>query len=191
VLGTGHHRLSIGTTSAASANDCQGRCNRFQLGPRTSGIGASTSPPRGLGEVALPRHCGRSQPLMRPAAHALKLTLPERGCNGEVGPVVGIQNQWPRRPKWSPQLLHRRLEDPVGRPHSTKPPRFSRCAAPFRVCKSRVWSGPADQRGEPHWPKVKAEVTANRKSPSLLRRRRPSLRRRQRDPRPRTGRDRV
>ena len=27
------------------------------------------------------------------APHAPKLTLPERGCNGEVGPVVGIQNQ--------------------------------------------------------------------------------------------------
>ena len=33
------------------------------------------------------------------AARAPEPTLPERECNGKVGQVVGIQNQWRRRPK--------------------------------------------------------------------------------------------
>ena len=55
-----------------------------------AGIGASASPPRGPGEVALPHHCGRSQPLMGPAAHAPEETLPTRSWNGAGGWKGGI-----------------------------------------------------------------------------------------------------
>src|SRR3954451_6766643 len=44
VIGTGHHGMSVGTSSVASASDCYGQRHQFRLGPRMSGNGASTSP---------------------------------------------------------------------------------------------------------------------------------------------------
>src|SRR4051812_42088524 len=44
VIGTGHHGMSVGTSSVASASDCYGQRHQFRLGPRMSGSGASLSP---------------------------------------------------------------------------------------------------------------------------------------------------
>ena len=43
-------------------------------------------------KVTSPDHCCRSSLVAGTVLHAPKLTQPERGCNGEVGPVVDIQN---------------------------------------------------------------------------------------------------
>src|SRR4051812_18802219 len=75
VIGTSYHRASIGTISLASAGDRYHRRHWLPLGPRTSGIGATASSPRGTCEVALLHYCGRSGSVVGTTGHAPRMPI--------------------------------------------------------------------------------------------------------------------